>query len=79
MTDQQHPTICPRCGGLRDRCECAEIRREAFAEAAEVCSARAESIRVMAYFHGSSWSEGVGAAEDCAEDLRDLARKPGAL
>jgi hypothetical protein len=25
------PTICGRCGGLKDRCECAELRREAYA------------------------------------------------
>lgn len=32
MTDQQAPTLCPRCGGHLDRCECAAIRRAAFNE-----------------------------------------------
>jgi hypothetical protein len=30
MTDQQRATICLRCGGLRDRCECAHMRRAAY-------------------------------------------------
>jgi hypothetical protein len=28
------PTLCPRCGGHADRCECAELRREGMINAA---------------------------------------------
>jgi hypothetical protein len=36
MTDQQHATICRRCGGMAERCECAELRREGMLMAAKV-------------------------------------------
>jgi hypothetical protein len=31
------PTICGRCGGLKDRCECTELRREGMMMAADLC------------------------------------------
>jgi hypothetical protein len=68
MTDQQRATICSRCGGLRDRCECAEIRREAFAEAARY---------TVEDFRWSSVEGTYEVLERLSADFAALARKPG--
>jgi hypothetical protein len=75
MTDQQRATICSRCGGLRDRCECAEIRREGMMMAAAF-------LRDAAGRAGDDPDpEAAGLAATialrCAEWIDALARKPG--
>jgi hypothetical protein len=72
MTDQQRATICSRCGGLRDRCECAEIRRAAFAEAAAWCGGKLASCT-------PSDLSRAGAFWTASRHFGALARKPGAL
>jgi hypothetical protein len=78
MTDQQRATICLRCGGLRDRCECAEIRREAFTEAEKFCTAHADYHLQFAAMDRFSAGQAAGA-DFCANECRHLARKPGPL
>jgi hypothetical protein len=76
MTDQQRATICSRCGGLRDRCECAEIRREAFAEAAACIREYSDDLREMCV--AGEWAVPIHNALCTARArVSALARKPG--
>jgi hypothetical protein len=66
-------TLCPRCGGHATRCECAELRREAYVKAAGHCHWLAAAYRQTADY-------GVAfALEDAAEAIEALARKPEPL
>jgi hypothetical protein len=72
------PTICPRCGGHVDRCECADLRRQAFAEAAAWCNARAERHAEFAHLNPDD-DERMAAYDIAAEHFEALARKPEPL
>jgi hypothetical protein len=57
------PTMCGRCGGLLDLCECADLRREAYAHAAKI----------------AEWEVANGDPYRIAARIRTLARKPERL
>ena len=82
MTDQQHPTICSRCGGLAGRCECAEIRREAFAEAAAWCTEQRKAWLRFARrgeYDVARAGAKVSAYSAAETHFSALARKPGSV
>jgi hypothetical protein len=80
MTDPRDPTLCKRCGGHHSRCECADIRREAYAGVLAYVERGEESHRQFVDRCGDPISFGaMYAYSHVAEYLRALARKPEPL
>jgi hypothetical protein len=78
-------TMCPRCGSLADRCECAELRREGMLLAAGCCDEQAAILRDP-FMHSLPAMPGpvickdrARQFEEAANRIRALARKPEPL
>jgi hypothetical protein len=71
-------TMCPRCGGHLDRCECAELRREGMLMAADDLRAYSDDLR-SAGLNGGQAMPGPVICKDRARQFEEAASRIRAL
>jgi hypothetical protein len=76
MTDQQAPTLCPRCGGLDKHCECADLRREGMEMAAAAVESMVQQAADQLGPLDTGGQVGVRLMLACATRIRAMAQKP---
>jgi hypothetical protein len=73
------PTLCHRCGGHKDRCECADLRREGMEMAAKAVESGVYLLSIGTPGEGPFTRQDrvcLETREQAAAAIRALARKP---